>query len=179
MWYVRPASGGQFGPADDALVHQWAGEGRLAGDSHVWRTGWPEWRRASDVPEHFPELATQSTASAALPTNSDYNDSTNAGGTQSAEAADVSLATARYKRRKMRSKRSQQLAAAVLVLLTVVLAGVLVWVLVSSTSSPDEQNTAEPTTNQQPVEPPPANEEGEAATEPGEADESETADADQ
>lgn len=151
MWYVRPASGGQFGPADDALVHQWAGEGRLAEDSYVWRTGWPDWRLASDLPEHFPQLAGRPAATAATPSTNDYNNANGAEGSSSPEAADVSLATARYQRRKIRSKRSQQLAAAVLILLTIILAGVLVWVLVSTSSESAADDTGGPPTTQLPV----------------------------
>jgi hypothetical protein len=43
-WYVRPASGGQFGPVDTAGFRQWIGEGRVAADAWVWRTGWSDWR---------------------------------------------------------------------------------------------------------------------------------------
>ena len=63
-WYVRPTSGGQYGPIDDQLVRQWIRESRLAADSLVWRDDWPDWRRASDV---FAELAQPATVSAATP----------------------------------------------------------------------------------------------------------------
>ena len=38
-WYIRPAAGGQFGPASDEVFRQWVAEGRVAADSWVWRTG--------------------------------------------------------------------------------------------------------------------------------------------
>jgi len=53
-WYVRPAAGGQFGPADEAMMRQWIREARVPADSLVWRDDWPEWRHAGVV---FPELA--------------------------------------------------------------------------------------------------------------------------
>lgn len=52
-WYVRPTSGGQFGPATSHVMRQWIDEGRVAADSLVWRDGWAEWRTAKDV---FPDL---------------------------------------------------------------------------------------------------------------------------
>jgi hypothetical protein len=53
VWYVRPPSGGQYGPAEGAVMRRWIVEGRVSADSLVWREGWPEWRNASD---EFPEL---------------------------------------------------------------------------------------------------------------------------
>ena len=55
-WYVRPPSGGQYGPAPTDLLRQWIEEGRVAASSLLWRDGWPQWRTAS---ESFPELATR------------------------------------------------------------------------------------------------------------------------
>lgn len=45
-WYVRPPSGGQYGPANGPTMRQWLGEGRVAESSMVWRDGWPEWQNA-------------------------------------------------------------------------------------------------------------------------------------
>lgn len=49
LWYVRPPTGGQFGPVDAPGFDAWAAEGRVTADSWVWRTGWPEWRPGGDV----------------------------------------------------------------------------------------------------------------------------------
>lgn len=49
LWYVRPASGGQFGPADNTLLKTWISEGRVAHDSYVWCEGWTDWRLAKEV----------------------------------------------------------------------------------------------------------------------------------
>lgn len=54
IWYVRPPSGGQFGPATGDIMRTWIGEGRVPKDALVWREGWPEWQTASDL---FPGLA--------------------------------------------------------------------------------------------------------------------------
>lgn len=52
-WYIRPPSGGQFGPARGDVMRQWMGEGRVTNDSLVWREGWPDWKRADLI---FPQL---------------------------------------------------------------------------------------------------------------------------
>jgi hypothetical protein len=62
IWYVRPSSGGQFGPARGEVMQKWLIDGRVTNDSLVWREGWPDWRNASQV---FPNL--QATAIAAPP----------------------------------------------------------------------------------------------------------------
>ena len=59
VWYVRPASGGQFGPAGCEIMRTWLGEGRIGGDSLVWREGWREWQEAAAV---FPQLRVAASA---------------------------------------------------------------------------------------------------------------------
>jgi hypothetical protein len=54
IWYVRPPSGGQYGPARGDIMRKWVSEGRVSGDSLVWREGFPEWKTASQL---FPSLA--------------------------------------------------------------------------------------------------------------------------
>ena len=61
VWYVRPPSGGQFGPAAGPTMRSWIQEGRVSGNALVWRDGWPEWRSAAAV---FPVLGA---AQAAMP----------------------------------------------------------------------------------------------------------------
>jgi len=53
IWYVRPPSGGQFGPASGDLMRGWLSEGRVSADSLVWREGWRDWQEAGTV---FPKL---------------------------------------------------------------------------------------------------------------------------
>ena len=52
-WYVRPPTGGQFGPARGDIMRTWLGEGRVTSDSLVWREGWTDWQTAGNV---FPSL---------------------------------------------------------------------------------------------------------------------------
>jgi hypothetical protein len=49
VWYVRPPSGGQYGPADGQVFHGWLQDNRVSPDSLVWRDGWPQWQLAGDV----------------------------------------------------------------------------------------------------------------------------------
>lgn len=66
-WFVRPESGGQFGPAAGQVFHQWLKEERVAEDSLVWREGWEEWQPAGRVLADF--FATFDGKSAALPSS--------------------------------------------------------------------------------------------------------------
>lgn len=59
IWYVRPPSGGQYGPARGDIMRKWVSEGRVSGDSLVWREGFPEWKSAGQL---FPSLAGVGTA---------------------------------------------------------------------------------------------------------------------
>ncbi len=54
VWYVRPPSGGQFGPAHGNVMRDWIKDGRVTADSLLWREGWPDWVEAVTV---FPRLA--------------------------------------------------------------------------------------------------------------------------
>jgi len=49
VWYVRPPSGGQYGPARGDALRKWIGEGRVSSDSLVWREGWADWREAAPL----------------------------------------------------------------------------------------------------------------------------------
>ncbi len=54
VWYVRPATGGQFGPASADVMRSWLDDGRVSATSLVWRAGWADWQPAATV---FPQLA--------------------------------------------------------------------------------------------------------------------------
>ena len=54
VWYVRPPSGGQFGPAAADMMRTWLADGRVTATSLVWRSGWPQWLSAQTA---FPQLA--------------------------------------------------------------------------------------------------------------------------
>ncbi len=68
VWFVRPAAGGQFGPASGKLLQQWMTEGRVTGDSYVWCQGWDDWQLAAEV---FPAVSGTFSADAMAEGNSD------------------------------------------------------------------------------------------------------------
>lgn len=112
VWYVRPPSGGQYGPARGDIMRKWIAEGRVTGTSLVWREGWPDWRNAAEA---LPGLG----APAATPVEAAITMITPA----------ASRSTGRYVSGR---KKSNALAITALVLLTIlclVMVGVLVVVL--------------------------------------------------
>jgi hypothetical protein len=54
FWYVRPPTGGQYGPARGDVMRRWLAEGRVSGDSLVWREGFTDWQTAENL---FPQLS--------------------------------------------------------------------------------------------------------------------------
>jgi len=59
VWYVRPPSGGQYGPARGDVFRKWISDGRVSSDSLVWREGWTDWRSAGQL---FPTLGAPAAA---------------------------------------------------------------------------------------------------------------------
>ena len=53
LWYVRPSTGGQYGPATAEIMKSWLDEGRINESSFVWREGWEDWKNAADVFEQI------------------------------------------------------------------------------------------------------------------------------
>lgn len=113
VWYVRPVSGGQFGPAGSEVMRTWLEEGRIGADSLVWREGWRDWQEAAAV---FPELGAGQAGSplgsiAAGPTAAGA--SARGGGT----------------RARRRSNTNQAVVIVLLVFAVIILSGVFLWVL--------------------------------------------------
>lgn len=53
-WYVRPPSGGQYGPATTQMLMDWIAEKRVTADALLWREGLGSWLSARElVPESF------------------------------------------------------------------------------------------------------------------------------
>jgi hypothetical protein len=67
IWYVRPPSGGQYGPARGDVMRKWISEGRVSSDSLVWREGWTDWQTAGKLFPTLNESGTHSSAAAAAP----------------------------------------------------------------------------------------------------------------
>jgi hypothetical protein len=113
VWYVRPPAGGQYGPAVGDVMRKWMAEGRVSGESLVWREGWPEWRKAAKV---FPSLTPASSAS--VPP-------------AAAPAAPLTGATGQITRstRAPRKKNSTALAITAIIVLVLMSVGLLIGLL--------------------------------------------------
>lgn len=123
VWYVRPRSGGQFGPAPGDIFRQWIAQRRVTADSLVWRDGWSEWRLAAEV---LPQLAPR-TSSLFGPAAGVAQPAV-APATVGAAAESVNATAARYVKSR-RSKASTVAAICILGLVAIALVGVLIWVL--------------------------------------------------
>lgn len=53
-WYLRTPAGEQFGPATTDEFRSLIIAGRIAGDTPIWRDGWPAWKHAREVPDELP-----------------------------------------------------------------------------------------------------------------------------
>jgi hypothetical protein len=126
VWYVRPRTGGQFGPAPGDIFRQWIAQRRVTGDSLVWRDGWADWRVASEVlpqlsakaPPAFAGMPGVPTPAVAMP-----------GHAVAAGAADPSSSQATKYIRSRKSKSSTIVAICVLGVVAIALVGVLIFVL--------------------------------------------------
>jgi hypothetical protein len=119
IWYVRPPSGGQYGPARGEIMRRWIAEGRVSSDSLVWREGWTDWQNAGKL---FPVLQAAGTAAAAPATATVST-------TVPISARSSIRSATRYQEKK---RETSSLAVGILVSLGVVclvLVGVLVYVL--------------------------------------------------
>ncbi len=124
-WYVRPPSGGEYGPARGDVMRKWIAEGRVSSDSLVWREDWTDWREAGP---QFGPLATPAAASPAPTTP------TALPGAAAPISARVAAGSPRNlaERKPVGRKRGNDMAVAALVclvLVCVILVTVLVVVL--------------------------------------------------
>ncbi len=101
QWHVRTGSGQQHGPATTSLLKSWIGEGKVDRDSWVWRTGWLDWQRATEV---FPELGAV-LGMPAPPRPKSFMDEPVMIQTESPRVADAEAVSAH--RRKVRRKREK------------------------------------------------------------------------
>jgi uncharacterized protein DUF4339 len=125
VWYVRPPSGGQFGPAQAEMMRGWLTEGRVSAETLVWREGWADWQEAGSV---FPQLQSAASAAPEAPPVA----------TSGADAT----SSHRSGPRRRKSGPSMGLIA-VLVVAVVLLLLVLVYVLTRGTDeNPSEQGSA-------------------------------------
>jgi len=128
VWYVRPPSGGQFGPAAPDIMRSWIEQGRVSPDSLVWREGWRDWQEAGGV---FPQLGAGQQASP-------FRQFEHA----LAPAEQTASPTAQRVRSRRQSQTVQMAIVVALVLAVIVLFGVFLWVLIREDKAPPENARA-------------------------------------
>ena len=119
-WYVRPPSGGQFGPASGEILRSWIREGRVTADSLVWREGWEDWVAAE---ARFSSLSTRPQLAANEPV---WEGPQPESGTQQKNGGRSATRT-----RRQQSRSSASAIFVTLLLITLVLLGILVVVLLN------------------------------------------------
>lgn len=126
IWYVRPPTGGQYGPARGDVMRKWISEGRVSSDSLVWREGWTDWQNAGKLFPMLNESGTHATSEAAVPAVST---------TVPLSARASQRATARY---EVKKRDSSAMAVAILVglgIVCLILIAVLVYVVTTMNRS--------------------------------------------
>ncbi len=137
-WYIRPAGGGQFGPASDEVFAQWIAEGRVSADSWVWRNGWVDWKAGGEALSEYGVRAPAGPALAmAAAVETSPPSAVKAGPTivttakhASTPAAHVDASTAEVRRAEIkRRKQKARTFSIVLGLVAIVMLVALVFVL--------------------------------------------------
>lgn len=125
VWYVRPPSGGQYGPATADVMRQWLADGRISLDTLVWREGWRDWQQASAV---FPQLQTNEPSAET---------------DQAADQTSPSFSRHVYQSRGNRNSQKKHLMIIILIILfVIVIASVILWAVTrGSASAGDNSNT--------------------------------------
>ena len=128
-WFVRPPSGGQFGPASPQLLMEWIAERRVTSDSFLWCEGMPQWQAATDL---IPELV--SPESRKPPTSKEVSmqvseqSTTNVIDLLSLEPTGT-VASGLVKKKREQKRRQQLTAVILLGAVSLILFGVLIYVL--------------------------------------------------
>ncbi len=65
-WYVRPPSGGQFGPVNSMQLNRWIAERRVPPQSQLLKEGWSDWKLASTVLDSDGLIATENARDSSL-----------------------------------------------------------------------------------------------------------------
>jgi hypothetical protein len=169
VWYVRPATGGQFGPASGEIMRAWISEGRVGASSLVWRAGWSEWRAAAGIFPQLGALLATPGVSVGPPTLvATAGQSTNhANGARPSSAAELPVGhvaqtvaasvapqggppasttvppLAQGMRKKRRNRDLSLIASAILLVISIILVAVLIMVW-RSQSSPSDNSSKEP-----------------------------------
>lgn len=138
FWFVRPPSGGQFGPVIEDTLKSWIAEGRITEDALLWCNGWPEWKLARDVAEQLPvPLVAKPVAAQPEPPEAMTSepppapaDGEPAASALSAEVDPAELQASHVRARRRRAQQTRLKVTWILLVAVIALAGLLIWVLV-------------------------------------------------
>lgn len=134
-WFVRPPSGGQFGPASPQLLMEWIAERRVTSDSFLWCEGMPQWQAAIDlIPEFVSPVTRKPPASMEASMAGSEQTTTNVGDVLSLESAGT-VASGLVKKKREQKRRQQLTAVVSLGAVSLILFGVLIYVLLFRVSS--------------------------------------------
>jgi phage FluMu protein Com len=128
-WFVRPPSGGQFGPASPQLLMEWIAERRVTSDSFLWCEGMSQWRAATDL---IPELVSPDMRKppASLETSMAGSEQTTTTMGDVLSLEPTGTVASGLVKKKREQKRRQQLTAVILLgAVSLILFGVLIYVL--------------------------------------------------
>lgn len=132
QWYVRPPSGGQYGPADSKLLAQWIAENRVTADSLIWFDGLTQWTAATALlPELFPSVNGTSNTTVALQTSDEFSSDSISNSHDAGRLLNTSSinSVAKPIRSRQKQKRNQWIVIAILISLCLCLLAGLVAVL--------------------------------------------------
>ncbi|MCU0712297.1 MAG: DUF4339 domain-containing protein [Pirellula sp.] len=118
QWYVRPPSGGQYGPADSKLLAQWIAENRVTADSLIWFDGLTQWTAATAImPELFPGASEAISASVAIQSSEGMVNESDQDSNDSGRLLNTSSinSVAKPIRSKQKQKRNQWIIIAILI----------------------------------------------------------------
>ncbi len=76
-WYIRPAGGDEYGPADNDLLRAWVSENRIGADTELRRDDWLQWKPACDI---FIDFSAASTSDNSSTSKNETASSTNQNG---------------------------------------------------------------------------------------------------
>ena len=124
-WFVRPPTGGQFGPAPAQILISWVTESRITADSLLCQEGTDKWQVASELlPEMFPTAMASKVSLDTVPI-------------QPTPFVDPAVIRTGAILKKRMQKRKQQLTLVIiLATASLVLFSILIYVLVFQNNKP-------------------------------------------
>ncbi|MBM3964725.1 MAG: DUF4339 domain-containing protein [Planctomycetes bacterium] len=128
-WFVRPPSGGQYGPATTPMLVDWIAERRITADSFLWREGMESWLSAVElIPERFGPIPVAPVSAASNTTITPANEVANE---LFREASPGSMASSKaaVTTKKKRQQREQWIVLGLLVTIAISLAAALIYLL--------------------------------------------------